>query len=129
MSRRQASLASTQRDDVLLPPAQRPVARPARHLRAVQREVLARPDHHVQLDQPAVGQRRSQVVRPVRGPHPAPQHEVGAGRHGRRLVHLQQGQGPDDVEQVGVRGVVEQLGADRDPPRLPARELVGPHGS
>ena len=117
------------RDHVLHPPRERPLPRPVGHLRAVQREVLARPDHHVQLDETAFGQRALQVVRPVRGPHPAPQHEVGAGRHGRRLVDLKQGQGPDDVEQVSMRGVVEQLGADRDPPRPSARELVGPHGS
>jgi hypothetical protein len=117
------------RDDVLHPPWERPLPRPVGHLRAVQREVLARPDHHVQLDQSTVGQRSLQVLRSVGGPHPAPQHEIGTGRHRRRLVHLQQGQGPDDVEQVGLRGVVEQLGPDRDPTRLSARELVGPHGS
>lgn len=117
------------RDDVLHPPRERPLARPVGHLRAVQREILARPDHHVQLDQSPVGQRSLQVLRPVCRPQPAPQHEVGAGRDGRCLVHLQQRQGPDDVQQVGMRGVVEQLGPDRDPTRLSAGELVGPHGS
>ena len=78
-------------------------ARPAG--REVQAEVAHRPHQRVVLEQRAVLlQGLPEVVRPVRRAEAAPGDEVRAGGDRRSRVDLEQGQLPDDGEQIGRPG-------------------------
>ena len=97
-----SSLASTQSRVSTCQSLSSPGPGPGGHLGAVEREVLGRAQHRVQLDQGAVGDSVVERRRSVRAPEPAPRHHVGAGRDRGRRVDLQQRQVADhDVEQVG----------------------------
>ncbi|WP_460934954.1 hypothetical protein [Phycicoccus ginsengisoli] len=57
-----------------------------------------------------------------RGAEPAPADEVGAGGHRSGEVDLDDGEVPDQPEQVGGPRLGEQLRPDRDPSRLLGRQ-------
>ena len=118
--------------------------RPVGHLGQVEAEVRHRTyrrDHRLahHLARPVLEyravplERLPQVVGRVRRTHPAPGHEVGAGRHRVRGVQLQERQAVEDRHQVVGPPGVEQLGPDRDPARLlagePAHAVSGSRGS
>ena len=121
MSRRNRSFASSHARD-------RSCLGPGRHVGEVEAEVAHRPDDAVELEQGPIDlERLLQVGRPVVGPEPAPRDEVRARRDGGGRIELQQRQPLDDLEQVGGSRRIEQLGTDRDPPRLRELESMGGH--
>ena len=94
------------------------------------RQVAGVPEVGDGLDQGAVGlDGPGQVRRVVRRTEPAPQHQVGARRDGRRRVDLQLGQALDDGDQVGRARRGEQLRVDRDPAGLVLGQAVGDHAA
>ena len=102
---------------------------PLGHLRAVQRHVLARPDHRQQFEQLPVPQRVLQLSRRVRRSKAAPCHQIGVRRDGRRRVDLQQGEVTHRLQQTGRPLTVQQLRAHRDAARIDARKLMDGHRS
>ena len=109
---------------VLLPLAQRRAARPVAHVGAEQGHVVGGAQHAVVLDDGAVDDQGVEVVGAVGAAEPAPQHEVGAGGHGRGEVDLHHPQPAHDLEQVGGARGVEQLGPHRDAAGLLPGQLV-----
>ena len=99
-------------------------AGPRVHLRAVEGEVGTGSQHHLQLDHLARDQQRLELVVGVPLSEPAAEHEVGAGRHDRGDVVLDQGEVVDDLEDVGRPRPGQQLGAHGDPSRLVAGQPV-----
>ncbi len=76
------------------------------------------------LDDGAVDEQGVEVVGRVRGAEPAPQHEVGTGRHGGLEIDLHHPEPAHDVEKVGGTLRVEHLGPHRDAAGLSPSEPV-----
>ncbi len=113
--------------DRLLPLAQRTAPGPVGHLRPIERDILARPDHPAEFDQRAPLERVAQFLWCVRGPEPAPRHEIGVRRDRSGQIVLQQREVTHHIEQPGRARAGEQLRPDGDTPGLGARERVDTH--
>ena len=102
--------------------------RPRRHRLEVEAEVGRRANVGANLvERSILLERLRQLLRPVRVTHPRPRDEIGARRDRRSGVELEERQVADDVEQFGRPVRVQQLGADRDSPRLLLRQPVDRH--
>jgi hypothetical protein len=113
------------RSVVALPLPQRLAARPQRHLGAEQREVLARPEEPLVVDQHLPVDQVGQLCAVVGRPEPAPQDQVGARRpqRGGRLG-LEHHQVPRHVEHVDGTWQVQPLRLHADPAGVRLRQLV-----
>ena len=107
-----------------LPVAQLALPRPLRHLGARQREVLGHQQPLVQLDQALLVDGVPEVLRVEPRAQPAPQHQLGARRDGAGGLELQQREPAHGLDDVGGAVAGQRLGADRDPARVLAAQLV-----
>ena len=102
--------------EILLPG---PLAtRPGGHLRAIQRNVLTRPQHPADLDERAVGEAPIHLCHIELRAEPAPEHELVARCHVPAVVDLDRGQVPHDLQQGRRPRPGQQLGPDDDAARL-----------
>ena len=99
-------------------------ARPNRHVRPVEGEVLRGAQDGPQLDDALSGDRRLQVIGVVGRPEPRPGDEVGARSDRADRVELEHRQPPDRGEQVRRPLAGQHLGAHGNPPRVLPAELV-----
>ncbi len=104
--------------------------RPCRHRLEVEREVGRRADVRTHLvERSILLECLRQLLGPIRTAHPRPDDEVGARRDRGGRVELEEGQVAHDLEQVGRPRRIEQLGADRDPPRLFPGQAMDRHAA
>jgi hypothetical protein len=98
------------------------------HIREVEAKVAHRPDHRVVLEErPVLFECLLQLGRPVRRSEATPGDQVRAGRDRGRRIELQECKPVHDRQQVGWSRSIQQLGADRDTPRLREIESMGGH--
>ena len=105
-------------------PRSSPRAGPLGHLGAVQRDVLAGPQHRAQLDQAWSSSASRSSAGRVRRAQPAPHHQIGARRHRAGRIDLQHRQVTQDVHETGRSRGVQQLCPHRDPPSVRAGKPV-----
>ena len=103
-----------------------PGCRPAPHPRLEEREILDRPDVRVPLEELLLVPEQPIELGDVVRAEPAPEDELLRRRDRRDRVDLEEAEPADRVED-GRRRAVEELSADRDPPRLLRRDE--PHRS
>ena len=111
----------------LLPAPERTLARPSRHLGAVEHDVLCRTDGCAKLDQFTLLQGALEVGRVVRGAQPTPCHQVSAGRHGSRRIDLKQCDAAHQFHELGRPLAMKPLRTNGDPPRITPGQLMGHH--
>ena len=124
MSRRQASLSITQSWTERCQPSSWAGSRRAAISARYRAMSSAGRILEIELDQRPAVECGAQLVGPVGGAQPGPQHEVGVAGHGVGRVVLQHAEALHRLDHPAGPVGVEQLGAHGDPPSLLAGQLA-----